>query len=925
MDEIGISYFIFDKAIKDNHGYVNAETKLYTIDYLAQSNKQFTLGIDEHWLGLEKFPHDLDESLFKFIKFTINEDIKIYIIGIIDEKFELIFDRYRDFVILLFKFHLKYDCENDIVLDDIINKIKDTSSDFVDPIIREPEYCNYKMYEFQKKSIKWMIDIELRQSKVKYRRNREIFIKNYIVYVDKNTYEKVDKKRVITFNGGGLIDEVGLGKTYQMIVLSLHNRRKNIDIFKKKYGMLCSKATLIICPNHLCIQWFDEINKMINMKIRNVKIIKLFSKLQHKKYTYDEILNADFIITSFNFLTNPSHDEATHIKSSRIKNLFSYTDINIIIKECSNNLLNDVNVYKKTNVNLFAINWQRIIVDEFHELSTPSYNHIPKILLLMSSRNRWCVTGTPFDKGVSILNLMLEFVTKVEFSNIVISSGEINEHIQNNFFRRNTRKSVINEYKLLPLKESIIWLNFSRIEERIYQAYTRNNFVDKFDIKLRQICCHPELVDGVNDGDINTSLDVLEHKFQKLYKNEYIEILIKYDLLLQRYGQNKLKLTCAEMKLVGSYLKHDFEIIYNFPTEVDNEKDNTKRYLINDNIIKSFNSNRQYIKVNNNELNEEMNDRTNKKERLIICYDNYNDLINRIKNIEKNGTIRNLEINIKELSDNIKTTEQKLIGKKNTYEYYYNVIDRVHNTMKNQGDETCVICLGNILHNDVGLTKCWHLYCYECIRYYITSGNNKCPLCKTELTMNDVYKIDYHTNQKEENKINNKQQLINKIGTKLAHLIMFLKYTDKHVILFSQWDKLLHNIGNILLEYNINNVFCSGSVWQKGRTINKFNSDNDVKIIMLSSDGCVSGTNLTKAEIVILLDPVYGTYEHRKNIEMQAIGRAYRMGQTKQVEIVRFIIHDSVEEEIYNINKEEDKNINDSIKKFEMDENMLQL
>jgi len=77
-------------------------------------------------------------------------------------------------------------------------------------------------------------------------------------------------------------------------------------------------------------------------------------------------------------------------------------------------------------------------------------------------------------------------------------------------------------------------------------------------------------------------------------------------------------------------------------------------------------------------------------------------------------------------------------------------------------------------------------------------------------------------------------------------------------------------------------------------------------VIMLSSESAASGTNLTKASKVILLDPVAGEYEYRRNMEWQAIGRAYRLGQTKPVEIVRLIIKDTVEEEIYRDNKLQD-------------------
>jgi len=94
---------------------------------------------------------------------------------------------------------------------------------------------------------------------------------------------------------------------------------------------------------------------------------------------------------------------------------------------------------------------------------------------------------------------------------------------------------------------------------------------------------------------------------------------------------------------------------------------------------------------------------------------------------------------------------------------------------------------------------------------------------------------------------------------------------------------------------------------------------------MLSSTSAASGTNLTKASKVILLDPVYGTYEFRKNTEWQAVGRAYRMGQTQSVEIVRLVIKDSVEEEIYKLNKIEDSKRTTQLKIEEINDESLTL
>jgi SWI/SNF-related matrix-associated actin-dependent regulator 1 of chromatin subfamily A len=183
---------------------------------------------------------------------------------------------------------------------------------------------------------------------------------------------------------------------------------------------------------------------------------------------------------------------------------------------------------------------------------------------------------------------------------------------------------------------------------------------------------------------------------------------------------------------------------------------------------------------------------------------------------------------------------------------------------------------------------------------------SKCPICQKHVKSDEIYMIEQKIEKVVDKETSDKASLINKVGTKLANLIFFLKKTDKHCIIFSQWDDLLKRVGDVLDDYGIKNVFCRGHVWQRDKAIREFNGDNGIKVIMLSSESAASGTNLTKAEMVILLDPVYGSYEYRRNTEWQAIGRAYRMGQTKQVTVVRFVIKGTVEEEIYNLNKKED-------------------
>jgi len=62
---------------------------------------------------------------------------------------------------------------------------------------------------------------------------------------------------------------------------------------------------------------------------------------------------------------------------------------------------------------------------------------------------------------------------------------------------------------------------------------------------------------------------------------------------------------------------------------------------------------------------------------------------------------------------------------------------------------------------------------------------------------------------------------------------------------------------------------------------------------MLSLEHAASGTNLTEATHIVLMDPVAGTPAKAVSIEQQAIGRAHRMGQNKQVCTVYLIIFSS--------------------------------
>jgi SNF2 family DNA or RNA helicase len=632
------------------------------------------------------------------------------------------------------------------------------------------------LYPYQINNINWMIDIENR---------------NY-------TDEYSDIKNKIIFKGGGLFDEVGMGKTVQIIALSNHNKSKYISKIKNK--KIYSKATLIIVPNHLCGQWEREFEKHLE---KPIIIRKLLTKRHYNKFTCYDFINADIIIVNANFIFNCKLNHREQI----------------------NPLLNFKNIFN-TAVNMFNLYWHRVVIDEYHEIENSA---LFEKLKFLESDYRWIISGTPFKEhcinnltnlNETSLSSIMDYLTLN--TNII---NNINFEDVNNYnyvkyhFSRNTHNKNMTILKLPEIKEEPIWLNFTEIERMFYNAYLADPRNSPYDIFLRQICCHPMLSERIRNN-MNTSrlaslTDMQEH-IKKIYFEDFDKANEQYNDCL-----NKIKKCKIELKRL--------------------ENENKKTLLI------------------------------------------YNDTCN---------DLRRFTTQLPEL-------QQIKEGKEKTLTYYKTFLELISD-MKNITQQDCPICLNSIDENDLGITICGHIYCYSCISIIIReklTGSNKCPNCDKTIKMADIFLIS-----------KNKSTDVDKLGTKIAYIINYIKTTpNKYRIIFSQWDYLLKEVGKILEENNIKTLYCQGNVYQKDKILRLFNDkniiNNEYKIIMLSSDSVVSGSNLNNAEEVIFLDPVYGDKQYRLNTENQAIGRVRRLGNNfKEIKVIRLLIKDSIEEEIFKNN-----------------------
>lgn len=98
-----------------------------------------------------------------------------------------------------------------------------------------------------------------------------------------------------------------------------------------------------------------------------------------------------------------------------------------------------------------------------------------------------------------------------------------------------------------------------------------------------------------------------------------------------------------------------------------------------------------------------------------------------------------------------------------------------------------------------------------------------------------------------------------------------------------------------LKKAGIGNAMVVGSqpVEQRVKTLHSFNHEKELRVLLMSLKAGGEGLNLQVANYVFLMDPWWNPAS-----ELQAIQRAHRIGQTKEVYAKRFITKNTIEERI---------------------------
>lgn len=119
------------------------------------------------------------------------------------------------------------------------------------------------------------------------------------------------------------------------------------------------------------------------------------------------------------------------------------------------------------------------------------------------------------------------------------------------------------------------------------------------------------------------------------------------------------------------------------------------------------------------------------------------------------------------------------------------------------------------------------------------------------------------------------------------------KAAQHKILVFSQFVSMLDLLGAELDKIGLPYVTLTGATRNREAVVAQFQEDPKVRVFLLSLKAGGVGLNLTAATYVYLVDPWWNPA-----VEAQAIDRAYRIGQHQNVQAIRLICKDTVEEMI---------------------------
>ena len=294
-------------------------------------------------------------------------------------------------------------------------------------------------------------------------------LENILRYYQKTGYKWLKTLDNYKF-GGILADDMGLGKTIQMLSIIAGYVEENSDSEKR--------ASIVICPSSLTLNWQNESQKFTN----KLKTLVIRGNAQERKSQIEKMGEYDLVITSYDLLKR------------------------------------DIETYKENKYQFrFAI------TDEAQYLKNSNTQNAKAVKEILAD-TKYALTGTPIENSLAELWSIFDYIMpgylfgykkfKTEYEMPIVKENNQNamkklKMLIEPFVLRRTKKEVLTE---LPEKTITVLNNQMKDEqEKIYLNYlaqAKQDLAETINLRgfekshiqvlaaltrLRQICCHPSL------------------------------------------------------------------------------------------------------------------------------------------------------------------------------------------------------------------------------------------------------------------------------------------------------------------------------------------------------------------------------------------------------------------------------------------------
>jgi rubrerythrin len=204
--------------------------------------------------------------------------------------------------------------------------------------------------------------------------------------------------------------------------------------------------------------------------------------------------------------------------------------------------------------------------------------------------------------------------------------------------------------------------------------------------------------------------------------------------------------------------------------------------------------------------------------------------------------------------------------------------------IENYKDEMCPICFDE--PQTPTLTPCCsRIFCAGCILTSLTRASS-CPLCRANIHAGGLRNLATQPIPKQEEEAKEELTPCLKKNDQLLHLLQTVK--QGKFLVFSRYDNPFLQLANDIEALNITVKQVRGNKDVIASTLKSFQTGS-TKVLLLNSLEAGAGLNITAATHVILLHAM--THEEEKQI----LGRAYRLGRTEPLEVIRLLHPDELQ------------------------------